>query len=364
MSIADALQAEAGFVADATGLKSLVHAGNISTYVEVHMEQGPVLQVLQQPVGVVSGIVAQKRLQVHVPGEQGHAGAPRPHLQHAVSLDAGGSVIPTHVHVVPLSGAATGISPAAKWACVHPIQLGAAFFRKNQNASLHAGTVPMIGRKDAFVTAARIVTRLSERCTQHQQQKLAPRRSRLTHWLCNSAIWSAAGDGWGLRNRLCGTGTAPPPSHAVCTIGSAGVWPGAPNVIPGAVTLTVDLRAADQELERLEAMLHSVVANACRDAQCSTTTLHSARSVQSGLGTVAALQRAARSAAGGGDGFAPVMQSGAGHDAMAMADVAEVGMLFVRCRDGVSHSAEEFVAAGDMAAATRTLYAYLRETLF
>jgi hypothetical protein len=52
----------------------------------------------------------------------------------------------------------------------------------------------------------------------------------------------------------------------------------------------------------------------------------------------------------------PVMTSGAGHDALAMAEIVPVAMLFVRCRAGLSHSPEEFVAPEDVVAATRVLF--------
>ena len=55
-------------------LQALQLQGNISEYVEVHMEQGPVLEGLGKPVGAVSGIAAQLRFRVELRGEQGHAG--------------------------------------------------------------------------------------------------------------------------------------------------------------------------------------------------------------------------------------------------------------------------------------------------
>jgi allantoate deiminase len=47
----------------------------IRAYVEAHIEQGPVLQDLNAPVGIVSGIAGQARLVAAFKGEQGHAGA-------------------------------------------------------------------------------------------------------------------------------------------------------------------------------------------------------------------------------------------------------------------------------------------------
>ena len=53
------------------------------------------------------------------------------------------------------------------------------------------------------------------------------------------------------------------------------------------------------------------------------------------------------------------MVSGAGHDAMAIAEIARMGMLFVRCRGGVSHSPLEHVEPEDVAAASAALYHYI-----
>ena len=52
--------------------------------------------------------------------------------------------------------------------------------------------------------------------------------------------------------------------------------------------------------------------------------------------------------------------SGAGHDALAMVEACPVGMLFVRCRDGVSHSPLEHAEPEDVAFAGRVLWKYLK----
>ena len=56
------------------------------------------------------------------------------------------------------------------------------------------------------------------------------------------------------------------------------------------------------------------------------------------------------------------MVSGAGHDAMIMADVTNACMLFIRCRDGVSHHPDEFVAKPDIDAALRAMVRMLLKT--
>ena len=55
----------------------------------------------------------------------------------------------------------------------------------------------------------------------------------------------------------------------------------------------------------------------------------------------------------------PVIASGAGHDALAMSEVTPIGMLFVRCRDGISHSPLEHVEPRDVTVASLSLYQFL-----
>jgi allantoate deiminase len=47
------------------------------------------------------------------------------------------------------------------------------------------------------------------------------------------------------------------------------------------------------------------------------------------------------------------LPSGAGHDGMAMVDIADIGMLFVRCEKGISHNPAEAITLADIATATR-----------
>ncbi|XP_038996017.1 allantoate deiminase 1-like [Hibiscus syriacus] len=59
----------------------------------------------------------------------------------------------------------------------------------------------------------------------------------------------------------------------------------------------------------------------------------------------------------------PVLMSGAGHDAMAMSHLTKVGMLFVRCRGGISHSPEEHVLDDDVWAAGIAVLAFLESRM-
>jgi allantoate deiminase/N-carbamoyl-L-amino-acid hydrolase len=53
---------------------------------------------------------------------------------------------------------------------------------------------------------------------------------------------------------------------------------------------------------------------------------------------------------------APIMVSGAGHDAMFLAEITDIGMLFVRCRNGISHHPKEWAEIEDIALGTNILY--------
>jgi acetylornithine deacetylase/succinyl-diaminopimelate desuccinylase-like protein len=59
----------------------------------------------------------------------------------------------------------------------------------------------------------------------------------------------------------------------------------------------------------------------------------------------------------------PVMMSGAGHDAMAIADITKIGMVFVRCAGGVSHNPAEFVDPRDVAAAAAAFATFMEMDL-
>ncbi|MSO67539.1 MAG: allantoate amidohydrolase [Pseudolabrys sp.] len=72
MTFADALAAYGKNTGDIP--KAAYKAGEAAAYVELHIEQGPLLEAEKQPLGVVTGIVGQSRVRVTVTGEAGHAG--------------------------------------------------------------------------------------------------------------------------------------------------------------------------------------------------------------------------------------------------------------------------------------------------
>src|SRR5258706_5782703 len=218
----------------------------LHAYVELHIEQGPVLEQKGLPVGVVTAIAAATRLAAHLTGMAGHA-----------------------------------------------------------------GTVPMAMRRDALAGAAECITKIEE--------------------LCQT-------DGGGL----------------VGTVGYIDGVPGATNVIPGRVNFTLDIRApTDPHRKRAVADIvrHIEAIAKRRTLALQVDVTHENRTVPCALWLKAQVAEAV--AAEGYSVFE--LPSGAGHDGMAMIDVADVAMLFVRCRGGISHHPDEHVETADADAGARVL---------
>ena len=139
------------------------------------------------------------------------------------------------------------------------------------------------------------------------------------------------------------------------TMGHLAVEPDAVNVVAGQVTYSIDLRSPDDDLrattwarlcERIEELA------AARRLGVSVQVTHSARATTVDP-RLAQLVRAGIQATGDADPM--MLPSIAGHDTMAMADLCEVAMLFVRCGGGISHHPDESVRAQDVAAAVTAL---------
>lgn len=214
---------------------------DFSAYLELHIEQGPVLEHENLALGVVSAINGAKRLMCTFTGEAGHA-----------------------------------------------------------------GTVPMAHRRDALAAGAQ--------------------------WLL--AVEQAGHTG------------------LVATVGTVQCAPGAVNVIPGEVTLSLDIRSPSDEM--LESALASLLAQgqaiaARRGVQFSCEPFYA----MSATPCDDAVRHVLSQSVALVQGQAPVLASGAGHDAIAIAARWPVGMLFVRCRGGVSHHPAESVQEDDVAQALR-----------
>ena len=141
---------------------------------------------------------------------------------------------------------------------------------------------------------------------------------------------------------------------ACATTGMIVSRPNSRNVIPGAVFLTVDLRHPDDE--RLAAMDKALrdAAKAAADAnglELAMEQIWSFDATSFDTQCVAAVRGAAQDA-----GLAHMdIVSGAGHDAIYMAGVAPAAMIFVPCKDGISHNEIESATPEDIAAGGQVL---------
>ncbi len=179
----------------------------------------------------------------------------------------------------------------------------------------HAGTLPMQGRRDALLGASALIREVHK------------------------------------------TAAATPDLRG--TVGALDIRPNVVNAVPGEAQLTVELRSPD-DLTRQNAGKH-LQQFAVHLAAESGLTLHWERTyVQNAQPCDAAMSEQLIHAARQAGARGLVLPSGATHDASAMADLCPVSMLFVRCRDGVSHRPEEQASAADMALAIDVLSKFLK----
>jgi allantoate deiminase len=159
------------------------------------------------------------------------------------------------------------------------------------------------------------------------------------------------------RDALCGAADivlAAERCGVIATVGQMTVEPGASNVIPGHVTLSLDVRhALDARRRAAVRALHAKARTIARQRglRLTWTTLQEASSVRCD-----AMLTRLLSAAVARQGLRVVrLPSGAGHDAAALAAICPVAMLFVRCRGGVSHHPAESIRQADAARAIAVL---------
>ncbi len=210
--------------------------GDIAAYVELHIEQGAILDRAGIDIGVVEGIVGIRRWNVTVAG-----------------------------------------------------------------VANHAGTTPMDQRQDALYAAARLVTTVRHIVTDV-------------------------------------------PGTQVATIGRIEAHPGAPNVIPGVATLSLEIR--DLSMEKVGRLFEQIRHASEALAEETGTTVSFTQFYESPAAPtddrVSELVEAAANALALSFRRMP---SGAGHDAQSLAGIGPIGMIFVPSRDGISHAPTEFTSA-------------------
>jgi allantoate deiminase len=244
-------EAIAAYGNKAADIPAAAYAPDVAAaYVEVHIEQGPVLEYRNQPLGVVTSIAGQTYLNVELLGEAGHA-----------------------------------------------------------------GTVPMMLRRDALAGSAEVIL-------------LAEKMARDTR------------------------------GEVVATVGHARVPAAASNVIAGSSALVIDIRsgsdlARHQFVETIKTEIRALAERRHLGLLITET-----RNVATTPCDPALQDNFARAiAAVGGEPLK--LASGAGHDGTAMAKLCPIAMMFVRCRGGVSHNPAEYASPADMGLAVAALIRFI-----
>jgi allantoate deiminase len=138
--------------------------------------------------------------------------------------------------------------------------------------------------------------------------------------------------------------------ECIATVGRIEVQPGAVNVIPGRADFSLDLRAAtDADRDAMWEQMRAEIERLCaaRQLRFEVFEAHNAPAAPCAPWLQEAVVDGIRAT---GDPAPMGLWSRAGHDAMAMAAVTDIGMLFVRCHDGISHHADEDVREVDVEA--------------
>ena len=215
-------------------------AGDVAAYIEIHIEQGRILDSEKVDVGVVEGIVGISWWNVIIEG-----------------------------------------------------------------SANHAGTTPMNLRNDALLSAAELVIAV------------------------NRVVKSV-------------------PGSQVGTVGKIKAEPGVPNVIPGKVEMSLELR--DLSEDKVKALFKSIENEAMVIAEKTGTTISFSPSETSTTPSLTdpRVREAIVGSAKKLELSYKLMPSGAGHDAQSMAQIAPIGMIFIPSVDGVSHSPKEYSRPGDI----------------
>jgi N-carbamoyl-L-amino-acid hydrolase len=213
--------------------------GEIAAFLELHIEQGAVLEAARMPIGIVQGIVGIRRWAITIAG-----------------------------------------------------------------FANHAGTTPMDQRRDALLAAARFIDAV--------------------HRIVRSV-----------------------PGRQVATVGTIEVEPGAPNVIPGAAALTLEMR--DLDLDKVERIFNEIRAASGAIGDETGTAFDFSQIYRTEPADTDAAMRETIAGVSRELGLATMdLPSGAGHDAQEIAPLAPIGMIFIPSAGGISHSPREFSTPADI----------------
>ena len=222
------------------GIEVMEYKRPVKSFIEIHIEQGKVLEHEQKTIGIVTGIAAPERFYVTIRGNADHSGA-----------------------------------------------------------------TPMNLRHDALCGASKIILGIEEIASMQEE----------------------------------------PP--VVGTVGVVEVTPGAMNVIPGAVKLGVDIRSISKVARNSVVTLVKEfidITTEKRGLSYTIETIAQDHPVEMHPAMIREIEEAVKSV---GVEYM-TMPSGAGHDAMHWAEVVPTGMIFIPCRDGISHNPAEFAEMDDI----------------
>ena len=215
--------------------ENIRQAGDISSYVELHIEQGAILDRENISIGIVEGVVGIRRWNITIDG-----------------------------------------------------------------FANHAGTTPMDQRQDALYAAALLIAEIRQTITAM-------------------------------------------PGRQVGTVGRIQAFPGAPNVIPGSVTMSLEIR--DLDMDKIDTLFKRIQGTANTLSGHTDTSIAFEQFYESPAAiTDERINGLIQDSADALGLSAMHMPSGAGHDSQSLAGIAPIGMIFVPSKDGISHAPGEFTS--------------------
>ena len=249
-------QALIDFGCDPTNFKvSEYLPGSIHAFLELHIEQGPILDIANKPIGIVTGISGPLWLTVKLKGMAGHT-----------------------------------------------------------------GSVPMHLRKDALLGAAEIVVAVNKIASQN------------------------------------------PANPTVGTVATMQVFPASRNIIAEEVVFTIDLRDIDLPRRKLyEQQLYAEIKTICEKNQLTNSITEDTNSEPRYCADW--IKNIIKKNCEKQNIDAPELMSGPFHDALALSYACDYGMIFVRCKDGISHNPKEFASYEDLALGAEIMYDTVLEML-
>ncbi|MCD6527821.1 MAG: Zn-dependent hydrolase [Desulfuromonas sp.] len=226
---------------------AVLTSDQVHAFLELHIEQGPILEANQLDVGLVTAIAAPSRFRLTITGRNDHS-----------------------------------------------------------------GTTPMTMRQDALIPAAEIITAVEQMALESSQSTVA-------------------------------------------TVGVLNVHPNAMNVVPGQVSMGVDIRDTDLQrkqhvVAKFKALIQQVEERRHITINCQT--LCDDSPIQLNAELLAKLERVADSQ---GCSYC-VMPSGAGHDAMHLANITPTALVFIPSINGLSHNVQEKTSLDAIMKGANVLY--------